>query len=220
MLLSSLLPLSLFAPLQDHGDSFLTAAEGDVARKTLRMKPSIAEYQESFTAMERCAQPIIVAVQGACIGGGVDLVTAADIRLASDQAWFSIKEVDVGMAADVGTLQRLPRVVGNDSLVREWCYTGRKITASEALAAGLVSRVLPTPEALLTEALALAVQIASKSPLAIAGTKANLLYARDHTVRDGLDYVAQWNASALQSEDVIKAMEASMSKQTPIYSNL
>ena len=150
----------------------------------------------------------------------MDLVTAADIRLASELAWFSVKEVDVGMAADVGTLQRLPRVVGNASLVREWCYTGRKVTAAEALAAGLVSRVLPTNEALLAESLALAIQIASKSPLAIAGTKVNLLYARDHSIKDGLDYVAQWNAAALQSEDVGRAMEASMSKQTPIYSNL
>ena len=122
--------------------------------------------------------------------------------------------------ADVGSLQRLPRVVGSASLVREWCFTGRKVPAAEALSSGLVSRVLPTREALAAEALALCVEIAAKSPLAVSGTKAMLNYSRDHSVRESLDHVAMWNAAALQSQDVMKAMQATTARQTPIFSNL
>lgn len=206
--------------LADHTDSFLTGSGGDIARRTLRMTPSIVAYQEAFSALESMAQPVVVAIQGACVGGGVDLVTAADIRWCTSDAWFSVKEVDVGMAADVGSLARLPKLVGSTSLVKEWAYTGRKIPASEALSSGLVSRVLPTTKDLLQESLALCVAIASKSPLAVTGTKVHLNYARDHSVKEALDFVALWNSSALQSEDVAIAMQASMSKQQPIFSNL
>ena len=211
--------------LADHADSFLTrSGEGeggaDVARRVLRMGPSIAAYQAAFSALESMAQPVVAAVQGACVGGGVDLVTAADIRWCSADAWFSVKEVDVGMAADVGSLARLPKITGNASLVREWCYTGRKVPASEALSAGLVSRVLPSTKELLSESLALCVEIAAKSPLAVTGTKIHLNYARDHSVKEALDFVALWNASALQSQDVAIAMQASLTKQQPIFSNL
>lgn len=207
--------------LMDHADSFLTASgDDDVARRMIRMKPNVLAYQDSFSVIESINQPVVVAIQGACIGGGVDLITAADIRMCTTEAFFSVKEVDVGMAADVGTLQRLPKVVSNQSLVREWCFTGRKITSAEALSSGLVSRVLPTKEALLKEALALCVEIAAKSPVAVTGTKVMLNYSRDHSVKDSLDYVALWNAAALQTKDVALAMEFNTAKKQAIFSNL
>jgi len=211
--------------IADHSESFAPPADAtgegaDVGRRALRLRSFISAYQASFTAVEACPQPVVAAIHGACIGGGVDLITAACIRWASADAFFSVKEVDVGMAADVGTLQRLPKIVGSASLVREWCYTGRKVSAAEALAAGLLSRVLPTREALASEALALCVSLASKSPLALAGTKHLLNYSRDHSVAEANEHVALWNAAALQSQDVMRAMQATLSKQAPIFSNL
>jgi delta(3,5)-delta(2,4)-dienoyl-CoA isomerase len=207
--------------LQDHMDAFSGAdSELDVSRRAIRMRSFVTQYQSSFSVLEALPQPVVVSIHGACIGGGVDLITACDIRLASQEAYFSIKEVDVGMAADVGTLQRLPKVVGNQSLVREWAYTGRKIPAAEALSAGLLSRVFANKEELAKESLALCKLIASKSPIAVTGTKSQLLFSRDHSVPDSLEYVATWNAAMLQSSDVIAAMQASMERKQPIFSNL
>jgi delta(3,5)-delta(2,4)-dienoyl-CoA isomerase len=126
--------------LMDHVDLFAPASGGqeDAARRAFRLRDHIKAYQASFTAVEECPKPVIAAVHGACIGGGVDLVAAADVRFASGDAWFCIKEAEIGLAADVGTLQRLPKVVGNDSLVREWAYTARRITAEEAQKAGML----------------------------------------------------------------------------------
>lgn len=113
----------------------------EIGRRGHFLDKTIKHAQESISSLEKCLKPVIVGVHSACIGAGVDLVTAADIRYCSDDAWFQVKEIQIGMAADVGTLQRLPKVVGNQSLVREWCYTGRKIDSKEALSAGLVSKV-------------------------------------------------------------------------------
>ena len=206
--------------LMDHMDSFLTKGSDDSARRAIHLKPAITAYQDSFSVLESINQPVVVSIQGPCIGGGVDLITAADIRYCSEDAYFSVKEVDVGLAADVGTLQRLPKVVANQSLVREWCYTGRKITSGEALSSGLVSKVFPNQEALMKASLAVCVEIAKKSPVAVTGTKVILNYSRDHSIKDSLDYVALWNASALQSKDLAAAMEFSLTKQQAIFSNL
>ena len=151
----------------------------DTARKGLRLLRVVAPMQETFTAMERCTQPVIAAVHGACVGGGIDLITACDIRFAAPNAFFQVKEVDVGIVADVGTLQRLPKCVGSASLVRELCYTGRRMRADEALRCGLVSRVADAggagardharhAAAVLRDALGLAAAIAAKSPVAVA----------------------------------------------------
>ncbi|KAJ1498572.1 putative enoyl CoA hydratase [Coelomomyces lativittatus] len=104
----------------------------------------LKNWQTSFTSIEECRAPVICVINGGCIGGGVDLISAADIRICSADAYFSVKEVDLAMAPDIGTLQRLPKIVGNQSLVNEWCFTGRKISSNEAVASGLVSNVLPT----------------------------------------------------------------------------
>ena len=192
----------------------------DVGRKAFHLRHHIKTLQESFNAMERCPQPVIAAVHGACIGGGVDMLCAANVRLCSADAYFCIKEVDVGLCADIGTLQRLPRIVGNHSLLNELALTARKWAAEEALRFGFVSAVCDDRAALYARAMALAALIASKSPLAVAGTKENLLFSRDHTIAEGLDYVALWNAAALQSEDMPNAAAAFMMKTTATFSKL
>lgn len=206
--------------MTDIGLDLSLAPNVDVARKAFRFKKHVAVMQEAFNAIERVPQPVIAAVHGACIGAGVDLISACDIRLASAEAVFSIKEVQIGLAADLGTLQRLPKIVGNDSIVRELAYTGRNFTAQEGAAFGLFSRVLPSPGELADAALALAKEIASKSPVAVVGTKANLRFSREHNTADGLEYMTTWNMAALQTEDLAKAVEANMTKTPPSFSKL
>ncbi|WP_263265067.1 crotonase/enoyl-CoA hydratase family protein [Pseudomonas sp. RIT-PI-S] len=185
----------------------------DVGRNARLLRRKIHSLQNALTAVERCGKPVLAAIQGYCIGGAVDLIATCDMRYCSEDARFSIKEVDMGMAADVGTLQRLPRIIG-DGMLRELAYTGREVRAAEALRLGLVNQVFPTSEALLEGVFDLAGQIACKSPIAVTGTKRMLSYMRDHSVADGLEYVATWNAAMLQSADLKLAMMASMSKQT------
>ena len=193
----------------------------DVARQALKIKRHVTRMQDAFNAIEKIPQPVIAAIHGACIGGGIDLIAACDIRLASTETVFSIKEVDIGLAADLGTLQRLPRITGNESLLRELAFTGRNFTCAEGQLLGLFSRVLPSPTDTLAAATALAVEIAKKSPVAVAGTKVNLLYSRDHaSVQDGLDNMTTWNMSALQSEDIGRAVHGAMTKETPTFSKL
>lgn len=193
----------------------------DVARQALKIKRHVTRMQDAFNAIEKIPQPVIAAIHGACIGGGIDLIAACDIRLASVETVFSIKEVDIGLAADLGTLQRLPRITGNESLLRELAFTGRNFTCVEGQLLGLFSRVLPSPTDTLAAATALAVEIAKKSPVAVAGTKVNLIYSRDHaSVQDGLDYMTTWNMSALQSEDIGRAVQGAMMKETPTFSKL
>lgn len=192
----------------------------DVARKGFKFLDHARLMQQAFTAIEQCLKPTVAVVHGACVGAGVDLITATDIRLCSEDAFFCVKEVAVGLAADVGTLARLPKIVGSDSWVREMALTARKCHAKEAMTMGLVSHVCATKDAALAEALNIASTIASHSPVAVIGTKKNLNYARDHTVQDSLDYVLTWNASAIQSEDLMKAMQASMQKKKAEFSKL
>ncbi|GAB4400613.1 MAG: hypothetical protein OHK0048_15960 [Rhodoferax sp.] len=176
----------------------------------------ILELQDCLSSLERCRKPVIAAVHGACIGGGVDLIACADLRLASADARFCIKEIDLGMTADVGTLQRLPKQMP-EAIVRELAYTARDFSAAEAQAWGWVNRVYPDRDTLWREAQALAQQMAAKSPLALRGTKAAITYARDHSVADGLQQVATWNAAMLLSADLQEAMMAHMGKRRPEF---
>jgi enoyl-CoA hydratase len=185
----------------------------DAGRNARVLRRKILSLQGAFTAVEQCCKPVLVAIQGYCLGGAVDLIAACDMRYCAADARFSIKEVDMGMAADVGTLQRLPRLIG-DGMLRELAYTGRELGAQEALSIGLVNRVYTDQAALLEGVLELARQIAGKSPLAITGTKRMLNYMKDHSIADGLDYVATWNAAMLQSADLKLAMAAALNKQT------
>jgi enoyl-CoA hydratase len=160
---------------------------------------------------------VLAAIHNGCVGGGVDLISCTDMRYCSADAYFTIKEIDIGMVADVGTLQRLPKLIGNQGIVREMAFTGRKVLADEALRIGLVNQVFETREAMQAGVREMAALIASKSPLSIRGTKEMLNYSRDHSVADGLNYIATWNAAMLMSSDLTAAMMASMAKQTPQF---
>ncbi|TFY91311.1 crotonase/enoyl-CoA hydratase family protein [Pseudomonas kairouanensis] len=188
----------------------------DVGRNARLLRRKILELQASFNAVDNCRKPVLAAIQGYCIGGAIDLISACDMRYAAEGAQFSIKEIDIGMAADVGTLQRLPRIIG-DGMLRELAYTGRQFGAEEARSIGLVNRVYADQESLLAGVLEIAHEIAAKSPIAVTGTKAMISYMRDHTVKDGLEYVATWNSAMLQSNDLRVAIAAHMSKQKPEF---
>ncbi|XP_064215003.1 delta(3,5)-Delta(2,4)-dienoyl-CoA isomerase, mitochondrial isoform X2 [Tribolium castaneum] len=189
------------------------AEQEDVARKSKILYQLITTYQKSISALELCKKPILAAIHLACVGGGVDLIAAADMRYCTKDSWFQVKEVDIGMAADVGTLQRLPKIIGSDSLVRELCYTARKMPAAEALGSGLVSRVFEDKASMIEGVIGIAKEISKKSPVAVQGTKVSLVYSRDHTVQEGLDHIALWNQLMLQSEDFTTATVAQATKQ-------
>ncbi|XP_063920188.1 delta(3,5)-Delta(2,4)-dienoyl-CoA isomerase, mitochondrial-like [Zophobas morio] len=191
-------------------------ADLDVARKAKVISTSLRSFQKSITSIELCKKPVLTAIHSACVGGGLNLIAAADIRYCSKDAWFQLKEVDIGMAADVGALQRLPKIMNSDSFVRELCYTARKVEAPEALSSGLVSRVFEDKESLIKGAIDTAQDIAKKSPVAVQTTKVGLVYARDHSVQDGLDQIASWNQLMLQSEDFMNAVVAQASKQKDV----
>ncbi|NXD74568.1 ECH1 protein, partial [Eolophus roseicapillus] len=201
--------------LVEMGSEFLMVEGDDPARKAWNLRRKICAFQESFSVLEKCPKPVIVAVHGACIGAGVDLICACDIRYCSQDAWFQVKEVDIGLAADVGTLQRLPKIVGSQSLVNELAFTARRMMAPEAQSCGLVSRVFPDKGSLVQAAITVAETIAARSPVAVQGTKENLLYARDHSVPESLRYMATWNMGMLQSQDVLTAAQAAMDQKGP-----
>jgi len=155
-------------------------------------------------------------VHGACIGGGMDLITACDLRLASADAVFSVRETRIAMVADVGTLQRLTRIVG-DGAARELIFTGRDIDATRAKEIGLVNEVLPDAQALVARARAVAAEIAANSPLAVQGAKQVLGHAERRQIDANLDYVALWNAAFLHSDDLTEAMSAFMQRRPPNF---
>uniref|UniRef100_A0AC11CI44 Enoyl-CoA hydratase 1 n=2 Tax=Ovis TaxID=9935 RepID=A0AC11CI44_SHEEP len=199
--------------LMDMASELLQPAGDDTARISWHLHSLITRYQETFSVIEKCPKPVIAAIHGGCIGGGVDLITACDIRYSTRDSFFQVKEVDVGLAADVGTLQRLPKVIGNQSLVNELAYTARKMMADEALESGLVSRLFPDKETMLDAAFTLAAEISSKSPVAVQSTKINLIYSRDHSVTESLNYMKSWNMSMLQTEDIMKSVQAAIEKK-------
>jgi enoyl-CoA hydratase len=196
---------------------FLLAAKSEVAslpdgRRQERVRAFLVELQDTINAVEKCEKPILAAVHGACVGAGVDLATACDMRYATYDARFSVKEVDMAIVADVGTLQRLPRLIG-DGLARELAYTGRDFDGKEAHALGLVNGVFPDRESLLKHVIGVAGSIAKKSPLTVRGIKATLNYSRDHSVAEGLEYVALRNSGALFSNDLDEAIAARNQKR-------
>ena len=192
----------------------------DTARQGMAFLPQIRDMQRCFTSVENCPIPVIAVVDGVCIGAGMDLACACDIRLCTTSSQFSVREVKIGLAADIGTLQRLPKIAGNDSLVRELCFTGDFFGANTALQMGLVSKVLPNSGALWKDALDVASKIASNSPVAVRGTKQSLVYSRDHSVQDGLDHIAMHNALALMTKDIPVSVLAAQSKTVPTFEGM
>lgn len=200
--------------------SFISTNESDdVARIGIAMTRKVQQMQACFTALETCPVPVVVAMHGMCVGAGMDLACCGDIRVCADSTIFSVREVKMGLAADVGTLQRLPKITGNSSWVNDVCLTGRNFTAKEALSVGYVSQILPSNE-YFTQALELCHSISINSPVAVQGTKKALLYARDHTVADSLEQIIAYNALALQSEDLPKSIEAALQKKQAVFENL
>lgn len=193
-------------------------AEGDdsPANRNYGLYKQIRRLQDCFSAPERCRKPVIAAVHGHCIGGGVDLTTACDIRLCTADATFAIHETKIAIVADVGTLQRITAIVGK-GMAREMAFTGKRLPADRALRFGLVNEVYPDKDALLEGARAMAAEIAANSPLAVQGAKQVLGYSDEHTTKEGLEYVAQWNSSFLHSDDLVEAVQAFLEKRTPEF---
>ena len=177
------------------------------------------ELQDMLSKLEKLRIPVLAGIQGGCIGGGLDLVTAADMRFASKDAFFCIQEINIGMAADIGTLQRLPRVIP-EGKVRELAYTGRRMPAEEALETGLVNKVYENHEEMVAGLKEMATVIASKSPLAVYGTKAIVNFSRDHTIAEGLEYNALWSGAMLPQEDMAEAMMSNMEKRDPEFKDM
>ena len=177
------------------------------------------ELQDMLSKLEKLRIPVLAGIQGGCSGGVLDLVTAADMRFASKDAFFCIQEINIGMAADIGTLQRLPRVIP-EGKVRELAYTGRRMPAEEALEAGLVNKVYESHEEMVAGIKEMATVIASKSPLAVYGTKAILNFSRDHTIAEGLEYNALWSGAMLPQEDMAEAMMSNMEKRDPEFKDM
>jgi len=193
--------------------------QSEPGRGAYALRDLVTKFQAALSSLETLRVPVIAATHGVCLGGGIDLITACDIRIASAETAFGIEEIHIGMTADVGTLQRLPKLIA-PGIVRELAYTGRRFSADEAKGWGLVNAIHPDRDATIAAALAMAHEIAAKSPLAIAGTKQALTYARDHSVADGLDQIATWNGGMLRPEDLMKALQAKMTKQTALFADL
>jgi len=174
----------------------------DVARKYLAARRKILEMQYALTMVEECTVPVVASIHGVCIGAGIDLACCTDIRVCSPSTRFGVREARVGLAADVGTLQRFPKIVGHGSRVKELCYTGEDFNAHEAERIGFVSRISISEEDLFPMAVKICQKISRNSPVAICGTKLSLNYSRDHSVRDGLEHIASHNAAALMTEDI------------------
>lgn len=194
----------------------------DVGRKGYILHHHVKDFQDAITSIEKCHKPVIAAINGLCLGLGVDIASACDIRLASESAIFGILEVDVGLAADIGTLQRFPKIVSSASLARELCFTGRRFGAIEAEGMGFVSKVTPGGlRGVEEEAIRMGGVIAGKSPVAVLGTKNILNYSRDHSVDDGLNYTAAWNMAMLQTEDMTRALQNFKNKgKGAVYSDM
>jgi len=176
-------------------------------QRAIRFRDTVKRLQHSFTVLEQARIPVLAAIQGGCIGAGVDLASACDMRYATQDAFFTIYETNLAMTADVGTFPRICKLMP-DGLVRELAYTGRKLSASEALQCGLVNCLYDTQEEMVEAVMTIAGEIAQKAPMAVHGCKQMILHARDHSVADTLDYVAVWNAAFFQQAEVMEAMLA------------
>jgi enoyl-CoA hydratase len=201
------------------GGHLAAADSAEPGRRHAQLRSNAKVLQWSFTALEKARVPVLAAVQGGVIGGAVDLVTACDVRYASADAFFCVQEINIGMTADVGTLQRLGKVIP-EGVARELAYTGRRMPAQRAYEVGLVQHVYPDHDALVEGTLETAREIAGKSPLAVWGTKVAMNYARDHAVDDALDQIATWQAGMFQPADMTEAFTAKAERREAVFPDL
>ena len=188
----------------------------DFGRAGEGLRRLVLQLQDSLSSLEKVRVPVLSAIQGGCIGGALDMVCASDSRYCTQDAYFTIKETELGMTADVGTLQRLPKLMPQ-GLVRELAYTGRKFSAQEAKEQGFVNAIFENHEALLEGVMSIAQTIATNSPLAVVGCKEMLNYSRDHNVTDSLNYMATWQAGMFRSSDMMTTFAAQSQKQQAVY---
>jgi enoyl-CoA hydratase len=192
----------------------------ELGRQNEKLRRTVLKLQACFNALEKARMPVLMAIQGGCIGGAVDMISAADCRYCTEDAFFSIEEINLGMTADLGTLQRLPKLI-SIGLVKELAYTGRRMPAHEAKTAGLVNNVYVDYESMMTGVMTIADEIASRSPLAVLGCKEMINYARDHSISDSLDYMAVWQSGMFQPQtDMMETFTAKAEKRKPIFDDL
>lgn len=212
--------LSVFTGGSDATDAVSGGAGiKETGRQRAALRYNVLHLQHSFSILEQARMPVLAAIQGGCIGGAVDMVTAADCRYATDDAFFCIQEINIGMTADVGTLQRLPKLIP-EGIVRELAYTGRRMPAAQAKTLGLVNETYSDHETMLSGVHEIAAEIASKSPLAIHGTKETILYTRDHSVEDSLKYIAAWQTGMFQPGDMAETFVAKSEGREPVFEDL
>ena len=191
----------------------------EAGRRRAHLFQTVLKLQDVFTKLEAIRQPVLAAVQGGCIGGAVDLVCAADMRYATADSFFCVQEINIGMTADVGTLQRLPKLIP-EGVARELAYTGDRMPAERAKDVGLVNEVFADHDALIEGVLDIAARIAAHSPLAVWGTKEVVNFARDHTVGDSLRYMAAWQSGMFQPGDMMEEFAAKAERRTPSFEDL
>ena len=196
-----------------------SGAKIEKGRRNALTRGSALHLQDSFTCFEKARMPVLTAIQGGCVGGAVDMVTAADMSESSEDAWFFIQDINIGMTADVGTLQRLPKIIP-EGVARELAYTGRRMSAKKAYEVGLVNQIFSTHEELVEGVLDIAGEIATKSPLAIWGTKESINFTRDHSVADSLNFIATWQAGMYQPQDMASVFEAQSKNEEPEFDDL
>ena len=206
--------LSVFANVGDRDGA---PVDRHVAGESFRRH--VHHLQDTFSCLDEARMPVIAAIHGGCIGGAVDFTSACDIRYCTADAFFTIMEINIGMTADVGTFPRLCKLIP-EGWVRELAYTGGRLPAQRAKEIGLVNEVFDTHEAVVAHALATAREIASKSPLAVAGSKVMINYARDHTIKDALDYIALWQVGMFSGPHMAEAFAARQEKRDPVFPDL
>jgi enoyl-CoA hydratase len=197
----------------------ISASRGDPYARAEAFRQFVLTLQKSFSCLDECRMPVLAAIQGGCIGAGVDMTSACDMRYCTEDAFFQIAEINIGMTADVGTFPRLCKLIP-EGWVRELAYTGARLPAARAKAIGLVNEVFPTQEAMLAHVMEVAREIASKAPVAVAGSKRMINHARDHSIADGLDYIATWQAGMFAPPHMMEAFAAKAQKRAGDFPDL
>ncbi len=192
---------------------------GEAGRRAEAMRRLVMQLQTCLSVLEEVRMPVMTAIQGGCIGGALDMVCASDMRYCTEDAYFVIKETELGMTADLGTLQRLPQLISS-GLARELAFSARKLPAREAWSAGLVNQVFADQHEMLSGVMEIAQRIAIQSPLAVTGSKQMINYSRDHSMADSLNYMATWQAGMLQPTDMMQTFAAKMAGKPPEFEPL